>query len=101
MKQFDPIIIEYFTANSGIVNRRGYDMTASKKRQVLKLDNQQCVIVAKILSRFISKLQDSTTLVSFFEPKLKQKKNDFSQRYLDTFYSITDRAISNLNLSNT
>lgn len=49
-------------------------MTASKKRQVLKLDNQQCVIVAKILSRFISKLQDSTTLVSFFEPKLKQKK---------------------------
>ena len=74
MKQFDSIIIEYFTANSGIVNRRGYDMTASKKRQVLKLDNQQCVIVAKILSRFISKLQDSTTLVSFFEPKLKQKK---------------------------
>lgn len=52
-------------------------MTASKKRQVLKLDNQQCVIVAKILSRFISKLQDSTTLVSFFEPKLKQKKMIF------------------------
>lgn len=65
MKQFDPIIIEYFTANSGIVNRRGYDMMASKKRQVLKLDNQQCVIVAKIL-RFISKLQVSTTLVRRF-----------------------------------